>query len=389
MVQPILQFGTSRFLQAHVDLFVSDALNLATGAGDALGGITVVQTTDRADGARRVAALARGQGYPVRIRGLSGGRLVDRWQTCDAVREACHVDTDWPALRQGVASAEVRVIVSNTGDQGYALDGRDGPAALAPDSAAPHSFPAKLLVLLQGRFLQSPASPLTLLPCELLERNGDALRELVLGLARQWALPEDLCQWLAQGPVWANSLVDRIVSEALEPVGAVAEPYALWAIERQSGLQLPCRHPALVLTDDLAAHERLKLFLLNAGHTYLAERWLLDAGPAGLTVGEAMHDRLLRSELEGLWQEEILPVFEALGERPQAEVYLQAVRERFENPFLAHRIADIAQNHAVKKQRRLAPIVALAQARRPSLPQVRLRAALTDTTELRLEGSAS
>ena len=102
-----------------------------------------------------------------------------------------------------------------------------------------------------------------------------------------------------------------------------------------------------------------------------------------------MHDRLLRSELEGLWQEEILPVFEALGERPQAEVYLQAVRERFENPFLAHRIADIAQNHAVKKQRRLAPIVALAQARRPSLPQVRLRAALTDTTELRLEGSAS
>ena len=39
---PILQFGTSRFLQAHVDLFVSEALE----SGDALGGITVVQSTD-------------------------------------------------------------------------------------------------------------------------------------------------------------------------------------------------------------------------------------------------------------------------------------------------------------------------------------------------------
>ena len=379
MVQPILQFGTSRFLQAHVDLFIAEALAQAPGAGDALGGITVVQTTDRADGAARIAALAQGKGYPVRIRGLAGGQRVDRLQHCLAVREAWHTSTHWPALRQAVAQGEVKVIVSNTGDQGYVLDERDGPELLVSGSVAPHSFPAKLLVLLHGRWQEAPNKSLTLLPCELVERNGEVLRDQVCQLARQWGLPEGLQNWLRQKPIWANSLVDRIVSEAIEPVGAVAEPYAVWVIERQAGLQLPCRHPAIVLTDDLAVHERLKLFLLNAGHTFLAERWLVDQRPAAETVRQAMADAALRSELEALWADEILPVFRALGEGPQAEAYLRDVRERFENPFLEHRIADIAQNHMAKKQRRLAPIVALASQRTPDLVQARLQAALTRT----------
>jgi tagaturonate reductase len=51
--------------------------------------------------------------------------------------------------------------------------------------------------------------------------------------------------------------------------------------------------------------------------------------------------------------------------------------DRFLNPFLDHRLADIAQNHRDKKQRRLAPIVAQAEAHGLALPQSRLRAALT------------
>ena len=61
-----------------------------------------------------------------------------------------------------------------------------------------------------------------------------------------------------------------------------------------------------------------------------------------------------------------------------AEDYLASVRERFLNPFLEHRLADIARNHAQKKQRRFAPVVALAQELNLGLPQPRLRAALAD-----------
>ena len=121
---------------------------------------------------------------------------------------------------------------------------------------------------------------------------------------------------------------------------------------------------------------RLKLFLLNAGHTFLAERWLHEGRAAGMTVLEAMHDADLRSELEALWTEEIVPVFTALGQRDAALRYLAALRERLLNPFLAHRLADIAQGHAQKKARRLAPIVALAEQQGLALAQPRLRAAL-------------
>ncbi|KKW67163.1 D-mannonate oxidoreductase [Lampropedia cohaerens] len=384
MIEPIVQFGTSRFLLAHADLFVSDALQGCAGAHSAIGGITVVQTTDNPASSARVAALAAGSGYPVVIRGIGAGRQVDERVQCTAVRQALrtHDPAHWQALRAGVASPAVRVILSNTADRGYALRDEDGPAALAADAPAPASFPAKLLVLLHGRWTSSPDAPLTLLPCELIERNGQVLHELVCTLAARWRLDEAFIAWLGTRCVWANSLVDRIVSEAIEPVGAVAEPYALWAIEAQDGLQLPCEHPAITLTDNLEQFEQLKLFLLNAAHTFLAERWLQGQAdgsrPADEIVRQAMCDAALRAELEALWAEEILPVFGASGSAGHAVAlaYVGSVRERFENPFLHHRLADIAQNHAQKKQRRLAPIIARAEALGLQLPQPRLRAAL-------------
>lgn len=377
MGQAILQFGTSRFLQAHVDLFVSQALERGE-AGQAVGGITVVQTTNHPASAGRVAALASGDGYPVRIRGLHRGRRVDEVITCRAVRQALQADSHWSALFDTVA-ADVRVIVSNTADRGYVLDELDGPELIADRSRTPRSFPAKLLVLLHHRWSVRPAADLSIFPCELIERNGDVLRDVVRTLAIQWALDAAFIDWLSAHCRWANSLVDRIVSEALHPVGAVAEPYALWAIERQPGLVLPCAHEAILMTDDLERHERLKLFLLNAGHTFLAERWLLEARAEGETVQQAMNHAPLRSELESLWADEVLPVFEALGQRDDAEAYLVELRERLLNPFLNHRLSDIAQNHAQKKQRRFLPIVSLAEQLNCKAPQTRLRNALATT----------
>jgi tagaturonate reductase len=372
MLSPaILQFGTGRFLLAHVDLFVSEAL----AAGRALGGILAVQTSGSAAGRARAAALAGAAPYPVRIRGLEDGQPVDRTVWCAAVAGAVQADNGWSRVCEALVSS-VQVIVSNTADEGYRLDPADGPALLHQRTRAPRSFPAKLLHLLHLRWRHMPQAPLSVLPCELVERNGDTLRGIVGALAGQWQLPEPFLRWLDRHCIWANTLVDRIVSEPIEPVGAVAEPYALWAVERQPGLVLPCAHAGIVLTDEFQHHERLKLFLLNAGHTYLAECWIGRGLAHDLTVVRAMHDASLRHDLEVLWAEEIVPVFDALGQRDAALEYLAKLRERLLNPFLAHRLGDIARNHAQKKQRRLAPIVALAGQLGLGLPQPRLRAAL-------------
>jgi tagaturonate reductase len=369
---PILQFGTSRFLQAHVDLFVSEAMD----TGQALGGIVVVQTTSNPQSARRVQALSRGEPYPVRIRGLSGGVRIDETRSGRAIRAAWQAQTDWPRVIEAAIAAQV--IVSNTGDKGYLLDAGDDASLLRPGARVPASFPAKLLALLHARWQHDPAAPLTLLPCELIARNGDTLRDELVALASGWSAPADFVAWLRGHCVWANSLVDRIVSEALYPIGAIAEPYALWAVERQPHLVMPCVHPCIVLTDELAGFEQLKLYLLNLGHTFLAERWRQLQRPADETVVQIMADPARSGELEALWAEEVLPVFDALGRGDAARAYLEVLRERLRNPFLAHRVADIADNRVQKIQRRFGPVVALAEQHGLRIPQTRLRAALAE-----------
>jgi tagaturonate reductase len=172
-------------------------------------------------------------------------------------------------------------------------------------------------------------------------------------------------------------LVDRIVSEPLEPWARSPSPM-LCGRSRTSGLEVPCRHPAIVVTADLNPYERLKLFILNLGHTYLAEVWKRESGAPKLTVREAIADEATRAKLDTLYDEEVLPVFAGIGMRDGAEAYLKSVIERFSNPFLNHRLSEIFTNHEAKKRRRFGGLIDLARANdvRVSLP--RLKAALAD-----------
>ncbi len=368
---PILQFGTSRFLLAHADLFISEAL----AQGEALGKITLVQTTGSEESAKRVAALASGASYPVRVRGLADGKVVDEELQGNAIGKALFAGRDWPAVRQAALAA--RVIMSNTGDRGFVLDPADTRESVADRAVAPRSFPAKIAALLLERSEANPQQPVSLFPCELIEKNGERLRELVIGLGREWSFPETFFVYLETHCRFANSLVDRIVSEPIEPVGAVAEPYALWAIGEQDGLVLPCKHPAIVVTADLQRYETLKLHILNLGHTYLADRWRKEGRPATETVREILGDSAVRADLEAVWREEVLPVMTARGLGEEAVPYMAQVLDRFLNPFLVHRLSDIANNHLEKINRRIRPMVEAG--RSLGLNQPRLAAMLEET----------
>jgi len=173
---PILQFGTSRFLQAHFDAFVARGFVEGSGAGR----IAVVQTTASADSARRVAFFDAGRPYRIHVRGLVDGAVVDAWEEVDSIGRGVDANLDWPATQKLFLNA--RWIVSNTGDRGYELDPAD-----RPDNGIPRSFPAKLTKLLYARFAASRLAPV-LFPCELIEGNGDRLKALTLELAASWGL---------------------------------------------------------------------------------------------------------------------------------------------------------------------------------------------------------
>lgn len=364
MTFPILQFGTSRFLQAHFDLFV--AQGYTTGAGTH--SVAVVQTTSSPDSARRLAFFNTGAPYVVRVRGLDGDTLVDEEQRIDSIGRGVDANAEWAEVER--LFVEARWIVSNTGDRGYELSEGD-----LSEGQVPRAFPAKIARLLLARF-RAGKPAVTLFPCELIEHNGDKLRALTLEIATRWGLGADFLRWAGEECLWINSLVDRIVSEPLEPAGAIAEPYALWAVQDRPGLVMPCAHPAVVVTDDLERYERLKLFILNLGHTWLAEGWAARGQDPKTLTRELMADPKITADLDDLYEREVQPVFDWLGLGPEARAYRASVVARFRNPFLDHYLADIYRNHASKKQRRFGGVIALGQEIGLDLDQPRLTAAL-------------
>lgn len=337
----LVQFGTSRFLQAHVDLFLHEARL----AGQDVPDIVVVQTSGAPGRSGRVAAFGDPAGFPVVIRGLEDGAPVEREIRVKSVRRGLSTAADWAEIRRLFVD-EARFVVSNTGDRGYEVTGRPDPAAEAPDPA----FPGKLAQLLHARW-RAGRPGLNVLPCELIERNGRRLESLVRDIAA--GADPAFGQWLAAEVVFADTLVDRIVSEPIEPVGAVAEPYALWAIEDRPGLELPCAHPAIRRLAALEPAERLKLHILNLGHTVLAGIWQDERRAADETVRAILADPGPRGRLEAIYRDEVLPGFAARGMGAEAAAYLETTMARFRNPYLDHRLADIAANHDQKVERRI------------------------------------
>jgi len=343
--ETIVQFGTGKFLRAFADLFVHELNETAHGVGR----IVVVQST----GAERAGVFNRQQGrYHVAIRGLEHGQPVDRTLVAGGVSRALAAPADWPQVLDMGRSDDLTTVISNVTEAGYALDPAD-----APDDAPPRSFPAKLLGLLRARF-EAGRSGVTILPCELLEKNADRLLALLVEQARAWRLPEALGDWLRYECAWRNTLVDRIVSApppgdplgASDPLFAVAEPFALWLIEGSFSDHGLARHRAVRAVDDLEPYYRRKVRILNGAHTALVAK----ARPLGFeTVRQATLDARIGPWLRSLLFDEIVPVLEGRTDAP--EQFARDVLERFANPFLEHRLADIALHHEVKLQTRLAP----------------------------------
>lgn len=362
----ILQFGTSRFLQAHVDLFAEEARE----AGQDVPPIVIVQTTSDPERARRLAGFADPAGFPVILRGLRDGAPYERTVMVRSVREGLSAAQDWTRLT-GIAEQAVTHIVSNTGDSGYRVP--DGDRTPPAPGDVPASFGGMLTELLHARW-QGGGAPVTMLPCELVARNGDTLKRLITGLAGEQGRDAAFVAWLAHDCVWANTLVDRIVSEPLSPAGAVAEPYALWAIERQPGLALPFTHPDIIETDDLERYERLKLHILNLGHSWLAARWKARGEAADQTVRAALADPDTRAALDRVMAEEVIPGFAARGLAEEARAYAATTLERFGNPFLDHRLSDIFAGHAAKLDKRIGAFLSWVDATEQSIAMPELRA---------------
>jgi fructuronate reductase len=284
-------------------------------------------------------------------------------------------------LRARLADPAVRVATSTVTEKGYCLDGAGELDFTHPDvradlraGAAPKSLIGWLVQAYADR-RATGAAPSLAVPCDNLSKNGAKLRKAVLALAE--AKDKGLARWIGEQARFASSMVDSITpatDEALktlvrERCGVTCaapvqrEAFVQWAVEATDAPGQPdWAFAGATVTSDICVFEQAKLRLLNGAHSALAYL----GGLAGFeTVAQAIGDPVLRRFIERLWSEEAAP---GLIRPPglDLDAYQHRLLARFDNPILAHRLAQIAQDGSQKTPIRLfAPLWEAAAAGRP------------------------
>lgn len=358
----VLQVGEGNFLRGFADWLLQESRKQGFFNG------SVAVTQPRPSGKDKIAKLAEQEGlYTLVIRGLANGKATERKEIMTVIREAFDPYGNWAAWERYAVSPDLKFVLSNTTEAGLVYK----PEPLVPGSPI-LSFPGKITYLLYKRFEAfkgSPEAGLIFLPCELLERNGDELKANVLRYSEDWGYPDEFRQWVRGSSRFLNSLVDRIVTgypaneqaeEWFEEWGYTdrllnsAEPYHFWAIEGEPELDelLPLRKAGLnvVWVQDLKPYQLRKVRILNGAHTLMTPLSLL----RGLDhVRETMEHPEIGAFIRRTVEEEIIPALPLAREELQS--YANDVYERFLNPYIRHRLHDIAMNSISKFKARLLP----------------------------------
>lgn len=256
---------------------------------------------------------------------------------------------------------EMRFIISNTTEAGIVFSDTDKDT-----DTPPISFPAKLTLLLKRRF-DLGLDGFILLPCELIDRNGDNLKKAVLQYADLWEYSAEFKAWINENNVFCNTLVDRINTgypkgENIElgyedNMINTSEYFHLWVIETDHDLEseLPFASAGLnviVTKDALEKYRTRKVRILNGAHTSLVPFALLSGFD---TVKSCMDDEKMRAHLRKCIFEEIIPTLDL----PKDELldYAENVLTRFSNPYIKHYLSSIALNSVSKFKVRVLPSI--------------------------------
>lgn len=372
----VLQIGEGNFLRGFADWM----LHKANGQGLFGGGVAVTQP--RPSGRPHMDQLKAQQGvYTLLVRGIREGRRVEERETISVLTRMIDPYEEWEAFLALAEEAELEFVISNTTEAGLTYQHSEWKPEVPV-----LSYPGKLTAFLYRRystFKGDSAKGLIHLPCELLDRNGERLREIVLKHADDWGLPEAFKAWVKDANRFLNTLVDRIVTgypggeaEAYfdewgyaDPLLTTAEPYYFWAIQGDAELErrLPLARAGLNVrwVDDLAPYQLRKVRILNGTHTMMATIGLVNGVRE---VREALEHPVWGPKfMQGLF-DEIVPGLQL--DRGEMIGYANETLERFRNPFIKHKLSDIAMNSLSKWKVRLLPSLKAHLARTGSLPTV-------------------
>lgn len=269
----------------------------------------------------------------------------------------------------GIMSAPSTRIVSLTvTEKGYYLDPATGKlqleaAAIAADLANPGAPKTVLGLIVQALAHRKAAgiAPFTVLSCDNLPSNGKRAKAAVIAFAQQ--VDASLAQWIEREVSFPCTMVDRITPATTDADRAavqaqigmvdawpvVTEDFSQWVIEDDFTMGRPdWTIGGAVFSDEIEAWENMKLRCLNGAHSTLAYLGQLTGRE---TVAEAMQMPLITEMLDALWVEIREVLVQPKG--VDAAAYVDSLKQRFRNPAIKHRTAQIAMDGSQKLPPRL------------------------------------
>lgn len=350
MKETVIQFGEGNFLRGFFDYFL-DTMN-KKGLYD--GKAVVVQPRK---GGKCALLNAQDCKYNLYLRGIENGEVKQEHHFIESISGCVDPYKDFEDYMSLAEKPDFRFVVSNTTEAGIEFD-----ESCKFDDTPCKSFPGKLTQLLYRRY-KNGMNGFVFLPCELIDNNGDELKKCVLKYAEYWKLEVGFSHWIETENIFANTLVDRIVTgypsdetAELHPNDKfldTAEIFHLWVIEGDFERELPLKKAGfnVVWTDDAKPYKKIKVRILNGAHTSMVAGALL----SGIeTVGECMADKTVSSFLGKCMNEEILPT---IGDNEDSRKFMNDVFDRLRNPFIKHKLRSIALNSVSKFSVRVIPTI--------------------------------
>lgn len=362
MKETIIQFGEGNFLRGFFDCFL-DVMN-KNGLYD--GKAVIIQPRE---GGKCALLNEQSCKYNLYLRGIEKGEIKKEHRYIESVSRAIDPYKNYDEYIALSENPDLKFVVSNTTEAGIAFDDscsfNDKPCK---------SFPGKLTQLLYSRYKKG-LSGLIFLPCELIDNNGEELKNCVLKYAGLWGLEDGFVSWVNDENTFANTLVDRIVTGYPNDETAelhkddkfldTAEIFHLWVVEGDFEKELPLKKAGfnVIWTDDVKPYKKIKVRILNGAHTSLVAGAIL----SGIeTVGQAMVDETAYAFLNKLMKEEILST---IGENEDSIAFANSVFDRFKNPFIQHKWRAIALNSVSKFSVRVLPTLLEYKKKNNKLPK--------------------
>ncbi|MFX1293298.1 MAG: tagaturonate reductase [Promethearchaeota archaeon] len=358
----VLQFGEGRFIRAFFNYFIEIANH-----NQLFNGRSIVIQPRKAD---RAAIINTQDGlFTLYTCGLRNKIQQQEFMVISSIKKAIAAKTEWIKTLKIVEIPTLKIIASNTTEAGLVYNSED-----SIEKNPPISFPGKLTALLYHRykfFNGDKSKGFMVLPLELVENNGDILRNLVLKLAKNWNLEDKFIQWLEKANFFYKSIVDRIVTgypnrEELyqfqqqlmyeDKLFNVAELYHSWIIEADRKLQtvMPFDKAGLNVrfVSDIKNYFLRKVRILNGTHTSMVPIAFLSGKNF---VKESIEDYIIYVYIQNLLAKEVIPFINL--PRKELLAYKDIIIERFRNPFIQHKLLNISLYSTLKMRLRVLPSI--------------------------------